>query len=234
MKSRLLLAAMAASAAALAFPAGAPAQPPAAVERDWSQIVVATPEGGFRMGNPAAPVKLVEYLSLTCPHCASFAAEALPRLIGEYVRSGRVSLEYRNYVLDGYDEAAALLSRCAAPGDYFELNHAILARQEEWLAPLDALDEAQQRQLAALPPLEGIRRMVSLSRLDSIAAAHGIDAAEARSCLADQAALDRINEIGLAAERNGIHGTPSFSINGRVARGVHDWATLEPLLRPEQ
>ena len=68
------------------------------------------------MGNPDAPVKLVEYGSLTCPHCADFAAAGdASRWSRNYVRSGRVSFEYRNFVLNGIDVAATLLARCAAP-----------------------------------------------------------------------------------------------------------------------
>ncbi len=78
-----------------------------------------TPEGGFRMGNPAASVKLIEYFSTTCPHCAHFAAEGTPVLVRNYVRTGRVSLEYRNYVLNGLDVAASFISRCAAPRGLF-------------------------------------------------------------------------------------------------------------------
>ena len=69
-----------------------------AAQRDWTQTVARTPEGGFRMGNPDAPVKMIEYLSLTCPHCAAISrGERRDALIRDYVRSGRVSIEYRNY-----------------------------------------------------------------------------------------------------------------------------------------
>ena len=126
-----LLAGLAASLAPLA--AGAAQRPgAAAAQRDWTQTVVPTPEGGFRMGNPAASVKVIEYLSLTCPHCAEFAHESGQRLFRTYVGSGRVSVEYRNHVLNGFDLAAALLSRCAAPRQYFAMTHYLLGHQREW------------------------------------------------------------------------------------------------------
>src|SRR3546814_9181159 len=79
--------------AAAALPLGIAAVPAAQAEaaKDWTKTVARTPEGGFRVGNPDAPVKLVEYGSLTCDHCAHFAEEATPKLLGQYVRSGRVS-----------------------------------------------------------------------------------------------------------------------------------------------
>ena len=227
MRLRLLLA----CAAAVPAAAIAPVQPaPAQAQRDWTQVVSRTAEGGFRMGNPNAPIKVVEYLSLTCPHCADFARDAAPSLIRNYVRSGRVSLEYRNFVLNAYDLAASFLSRCAAPQDYFALNHAILADQARWMGRVDALTDAQRGELQGLRPIQGMQRIVAWTGLDAIAARHGINAAQARACLADQAALDRIIELREAGTRLGVAGTPSFAINGRLAEGVYDWASLEPLL----
>ena len=231
MKAPLLLAA----AAALALPAAAlPIEPARAqAQRDWTRVVAQTPEGGFRMGNPNAPVKVVEYLSLTCPHCAQFAEHGAPTLIANYVRSGRVALEYRNFVLNAYDLAAAFLSRCAAPQDYFALNHAILGGQAQWVARVESLTAEQRQQLQSLQPIQGMQRIVAWTGLDALAARHGITAAEARSCLANQAGLDRIMQMREAGTAAGVSGTPSFAINGRMVE-AHDWATLEPLLRAAQ
>jgi protein-disulfide isomerase len=231
MMARLpVLAAAAIAGAALAVaPAMAPAQGQA--QRDWSRVVVLTPEGGFRMGNPQAPLKLVEYFSLTCPACAAFAAQGAPRLIESYVRSGRVSLEYRNFVLNGLDLAAAFISRCAAPENYFALNHAILASQQQWMNRVSAMPAEQRRAMEGLEPLETMRRVIEISGLDEIAARHGVDAARARTCLADQAGLDRIVQMQRAGASFGVEGTPSFALNGRLTGSVHDWASLEPLLR---
>lgn len=231
MKVRLpaLLAAAIAGAALAAAPAIAPAQ--AQAQRDWSRVVTQTPEGGYRMGNPQAPLKVVEYFSLTCSHCADFAAQGAPRLISAYVRSGRVSLEYRNFVLNGLDLAAAFISRCAAPENYFALNHAILASQQQWMGRMTAMPAEQRRAMEGLEPLETMRRVVEISGLGEIAARHGVDAARARTCLSDQAGLERIVEMQRAGASFGVTGTPSFAVNGRLAGSVHDWASLEPLLR---
>ncbi len=231
MKARLpaLLAAAVAGATLAAAPAMAPAQ--AQAQRDWSRVVTATPEGGFRMGNPQASVKVVEYFSLTCPACAAFAAQGSPRLIDSYVRSGRVSLEYRNFVLNGLDLAAAFISRCAAPDNYFALNHAILASQQQWMGRISAMPAEQRRAMEGLEPLETMRRVIEISGLGEIAARHGVDAARARTCLADQAGLERLAQMRRAGADFGVSGTPSFAVNGRLAGSVHDWAGLEPLLR---
>ena len=222
----------AALAAVLAAPAAdAPAQQPkAAVQRDWSQTVSMTPEGGYRMGNPAAPVKVVEYLSLTCPHCAEFAEQGTPLLIRNYVRSGRVSLEYRNFILNGLDLAATFVSRCAAPANYFALNHAILASQPQWMGRVAALSQDQHRELESLAPLDRMQRAVTLAGLDVLAARHGVSAAQARACMSNQAGLNRILEMQQAGSRAGVNGTPTFAINGRIVQ-ANVWAGIEPLLR---
>ena len=87
-----------------------PVDPPA--NGDWSTVVSQTAEGGFLMGNPNAAVKVVEYGSMTCPHCAEFDEEALKPLTDNYVKSGRVSFEFRNFVRDPFDVAASLVARC--------------------------------------------------------------------------------------------------------------------------
>ncbi|HEX8641068.1 MAG TPA: thioredoxin domain-containing protein [Allosphingosinicella sp.] len=232
MKTKLLFAAAALAGLPVHIvPAGTAL---AQAQRDWTQVVSRTPEGGFRMGNPNAPVKLVEYLSLTCSHCAHFAHEGTPRLIQNYVRSGRVSLEYRNFVLNAYDLAASFLSRCAAPQDYFALNHAILGGQEQWMGRIEGFTAEQRQQLQSLQPIQGMQRIVAWTGLDAIGARHGISAEEARACLGNQSQLDRVLQMREAGDTAGVQGTPSFAINGRLAPNVHDWASLEPLLRAGQ
>lgn len=227
---RLLLIAMLIAAAAVPTGSAPAQQRRPAVQRDWTRNVVQTPEGGFRVGNPAARMKVVEYFSLTCPHCAEFAHASGPRLIPNYVRSGRVSIEYRNYVLNGMDLAAAMLSRCAAPGDYVALNHALLASQEQWMNRLGSLNAAQRQQLEAAAPLDRMQRVVAFGGLDAIATRHGMSALQIQACLSNQAGLDRVLAMRDAADRAGITGTPTFMINGRQVE-TNIWAGIEPLLR---
>ena len=79
--------------------------PPAG--KAWTDVVSKTPEGGYRMGNPDAPIKLVEYGSLSCPHCAHFAQEAFASLASDFVDSGRVSFEFRSFAIHPQDGAIA-------------------------------------------------------------------------------------------------------------------------------
>ena len=221
----LLLAAAAVPASAVA-PAGKAA--PARV--DWSRTVVATPEGGFRMGNPAARVKLVEYGSLTCGHCANFAKAGMQSLVGTYVRSGKVSYEYRSYILNGLDVAATLVARCGGPARFFPVADKLFATQGQWMGRITDLTEAQKAQMSALPENQRLARAAEFAGIPQLAAQHGITVAQSRRCLSDQAALDRLAKMAEAAEAQGVQGTPTFFLNGGNI-GTHSWATLEPILR---
>lgn len=229
---RPLLAALVALAAATALtgPATeAAAQRRPAAAQDWTRIAVRTPEGGFRIGNPNARIKLVEYLSTTCGHCAAFSHESASRLIPVHVRSGRVSVEYRNYYLNGLDVAAAMLSRCATPGRYFAMTHDLLATQATWTARVRNIPAARQQQLQTMQPLQLVQELVGVLGLDAIGARHGITPAVRRQCLT-QASLDGLERLHALGARSGVQGTPSFFING-VAQNVNHWAGIEPLLR---
>ncbi|MEA3009283.1 MAG: hypothetical protein QOJ91_975 [Sphingomonadales bacterium] len=226
MKAVFLLLGAAASAAPTV--AAAPAARPARM--DWSRTVVATPEGGFRMGNPAAKVKLVEYGSLTCGHCANFAKAGMASLVGTYVRSGKVSYEYRNFILNGLDVAASLVARCGGPSRFFPVADRLYATQGQWMGRITDLTEAQKAQMNALPENQRLGRVAELAGLVQIGAQNGIAPASAKRCLSDQAALGRLGKIAEAANAQGVEGTPTFFINGANI-GTHTWATLEPILR---
>jgi protein-disulfide isomerase len=192
--------------------------------------VVATAEGGFRMGNPAARVKLVEYGSLTCPHCAAFSRTGTPALIRDYVRGGRVSYEYRNFVLNGADVVATLLARCSGAAGFFPMSETLYATQEQWLGRISGLDEAQKNAIKALPEGRRFARLADVGGLTQVAARFGVAPARGRQCLADKAALDRLGKMAETGSRLGVEGTPTFFING-VRADVNTWSGIEPLIR---
>lgn len=207
----------------------APARRAVAPARDWTRTVVMTPEGGFRMGNPAARVKLVEYGSLTCGHCAAFAQQGEAPLKA-YVRRGTVSYEFRNYVLNGIDVTATLLARCSGPTGFFPMIHRLYTTQNQWVGRISGLSEAQKQALSALPERQRLTRLAQVGGLTQVAALHGVTPARASQCLVDHAGIERLNQIGEAASALGVGGTPTFFINGANI-GTHTWSTLEPILR---
>jgi protein-disulfide isomerase len=227
MKTALLLLL---AAAAVPAAAAAPAGKAAPARADWSRTVVATAEGGFRMGNPAAKVKLVEYGSLTCGHCATFAKEGMESLVGGFVRSGKVSYEYRNLVLNGLDVAVTLVARCGGPGRFFQVTDKLYATQDQWKERVRKLTDAQKQALNALPENQRVGRLAELAGVPAIAAQHGISLAQSKGCLANRAAFDRLGTMNEAAAAQGVQGTPSFFLNGSNV-GPQTWATLEPMLR---
>ena len=229
MRSAALLAlALGAAVAAVPNAAAAPAPAKKTVPIDWSKRVAATPEGGFVMGNPAAKVKLVEYGSFTCPTCARFSNTAKAGLAAR-VRTGKVSFEFRNYVLNGVDVAASLVARCAGTARFFPLTEKIYASQPQWTGKITGLPAALQQQLQALPDGQRLVRLAQLGGLTQLAAQAGVTPARTNACLADPAALKRLVQMAEAAEARGVHGTPTFFINGTEAP-ANDWSGIEALI----
>jgi protein-disulfide isomerase len=194
--------------------------------------VTETPEGGFRMGNPDAKVKVVEFGSMTCGVCAAFAQEGEPALIEKYVKSGQVSFEFRNFVRDGADLAAALLARCSGPTAFFPLTDQLFASQSEWLGKLQTLSPAQAQQLETLPPGQAAVGLAQAAGLDQFVRVRGIPAAKAQACLADEGMVKRLVDANQSAVKQyQVAGTPTFLINNNVVPESANWKTLEPAIQ---
>ena len=194
---------------------------------DWTKTVVTTLDGGFRMGNPKAKITVLEYGSLTCPHCRHFAETAMKPLLNQYVRIGKATYEYRSLVLNNIDIAATLVARCGGPSYFFPMAEELYSTQATWVGKID--DHAAET-LNALPPEQQMLGVAKVTGLLPIAAKHGISPAKAEACVSDQAAADQLEQAAQAAVAGGIQGTPTFFVNGkRVAAG--DWVTLEPFLK---
>ena len=219
-----------AALALLAVPGASAAQRRApAVQRDWSLVAVRTPEGGVRIGNPAAPVKLIEYGSITCPHCAEFSAEAAVPLRTRYIRSGRVSWEYRPYLIFPTDPAIFMLLNCLGPSRFFPAAEQLYATQRTWVGRVQALPNAEFQRLQALPPLQQSAALAHAAGLDPFFRARGLTQPQIDACLANRAGIQRLGEIAQHANQLGVQGTPTFFINGRSV-GSQNWARLEPML----
>ena len=127
-----------------AAPAGSPiAKIAAPTGQKWDTVVAATAAGGMLMGNPAAPIKLVEYGSLSCPHCARFAVEAMEPLKTEFVSSGRVSYEYRSFAIHPQDVPLTVMIRCAPKESFFPLLEQVYGNFDAMQLPLQ--DPAVQK-----------------------------------------------------------------------------------------
>src|SRR5437764_6143430 len=188
-----------------------------AAHADWTHVVAATPAGGFVLGNPKAKVKLVEYGSLSCPHCRAFDQEGVPTLLAKYVKPGQVSWEFRNYVRDPVDLTAALIARCNGARSFFPLARAIFKDQPVWFGKAIAAPKDQLQKLADMPPQQQFVAMAKLVGLDAWAVAHGLPAAKANQCLANVKSVEQLVQMTGDANKQyqDFPGTPTFLINGR-------------------
>lgn len=200
--------------------------------QDWTQTVVKTPEGGFRMGDPNAPVKLVEYASLTCPHCRDFTRNGADTLRDSYVKTGKISWEYRNFVLNPLDVAATLVVRCQGAEPFFPLVEQTYEAQEQWVGKFNAIDEKKLQSLGSLPQAEQFKQLVELSGLTDFFKARGVPADKINACLTDKSALDellKLRDFGVNTDK--VDGTPNFFLSGERLANVYDWPGLEAKLR---
>jgi protein-disulfide isomerase len=198
---------------------------------NWVNVVAATPEGGMRMGNPNAKVKLIEYGSRTCPHCALFDKEGLPVLKAGPIAAGKLSYEFRDYPVHGaFDLGPILLGHCVSPAQFFPLLDAMFANQQALTAKAPAAEAKIQAMTNATPNQIATSFATDLGYVDFVKR-RGMAPARAQACLAARAGVDRIVAVTNAAEKQySISGTPTFVINGTKADNVYDWAALQPLL----
>ena len=211
-----------AAVAALALLTGAPsiagAQAPAkaAKAQNWAAKVVET-KNGWRVGNPDAPHKLVEYLSLNCGHCATLADNKGP-LFEKLVASGRMSLEYRPMTIFPWDTSATTLARCVAPAKRMAFTHDYMKNQDKVRAGLQELlkDRAKVEQIQAALESDKpffLKSIAEAGGMYAIAARHGVDKATADACMNKPDAIFWADSRSAAASAKGVKGTPTLYLN---------------------
>lgn len=146
------------------------------------------------LGNPKAKIEVIEYASLSCPHCGHFNDAVFPTLKSKYIDTGKVKYTLKEMLTEPANVAAAgfLLARCAGPDKYFTVVDQVFRSQPRWTQ-------------GNIKPI-----------LAEIGAANGVDAAHFDACLQDQAAVDAVvGRAKRAAEQDGVNSTPTLFINGR-------------------
>ncbi|MBV2360153.1 DsbA family protein [Thalassococcus sp. CAU 1522] len=147
------------------------------------------------LGNPQAPITVIEYSSFTCPHCANFHRDVFPQLKAEYIDTGKVSLVYREVYFDRFGLWASLVARCDGARHFFAITDTLFAEQKAWIGSGDPQE--------IIANLRRIGRQAGLGddRLDT--------------CLSDnEHATALVAWFQRNAERDGVRSTPSFVING--------------------
>jgi protein-disulfide isomerase len=181
----------------LASPGPAQAAPPHQLLAD-AQTVLALGKDDRILGNPDAPITIVEYASLTCPHCAHFTNEVLPELKKKWIDTGKAKLVLRDYPLDEPALRAAMIARCAPPDRYYAYIDTFFGAQEKWATARDYRD--------------------ALSRLVKLG---GMSREEFDNCLKNTALENKIVEGRLIASKElDVNSTPTFFINGTKFAGA--------------
>jgi len=159
---------------------------------------LAITKGDRILGNPDAPITIVEYASLTCPHCAHFANDVLPELKKKWIDPGKVKLVFRDFPLDEPALRAAMIARCAPPDRFYAYVDTFFAAQDKWVMARDYR--------------EALARLVKLG---------GMSQNEFENCLKDTALENKIVEGRLVASKElDVGSTPTFFINGTKFAGA--------------
>ena len=211
---------------AAATPVAAPAG------KNWTETVSKTAEG-YVMGNPDAAIKLVEYGARTCPTCGAFAQEGFQPLTNTYVASGKVSFEFRDFIVHGApDIALALLGTCGSTEAFFPILEQQYANQSAFLDKLQALTPEQQKALEGQTPTAVATSLAQTMGAIDFMKQRGLPEAQARQCLGSMPKLEAIAKPTETATQAGtVTGTPTFMINGEVVPNTVTWTQLEQALK---
>jgi len=202
----------------------APAKP------NWLLTFAVTDQGSHIIGNPAAQTKIVEYMSYTCGHCASFENNDVPQLKTQYIANGKASLEIRNFVLNPVDLTAAMLARCGGKGRFFGNHKHLLATQKTWLGKTGNISKATDAKLQTEDYVGYMTGVYVETGLSAIMQQRGISPTQGKACIANKPALDAILAMSDEGAKLGIDGTPSFLINGKLQDHMHDYNSLKSKL----
>ena len=190
-------------AGALPAAAQAPAPDPAK-----SAVLLAVGQQDRVLGKPDAPITIVEYASMTCPHCAHFDKDVLPGLKKKWIETGKAKLVLRDYPLDEPALRAAMMARCAPPERFYPLIDTLFETQEQWALAKDWRGA-----------LEKTARLAGIGKKD-------FDA-----CLANKALEDAVAQSRLTATTQlGVDSTPTFFINGTKFQGAPTEQAFEQAL----
>ncbi|MEX0922084.1 MAG: DsbA family protein [Rhodovibrionaceae bacterium] len=173
---------------------------PAALAQELSAKVLEIDAEDRVLGEPDAPVTIIEYASTTCGHCASFHKDVLPTVKQDWIEEGRAKLVLRHFVLNQLDLRASMVARCMEGPRYFGFMDALFRSQSDW-----AVSDGEK----------------ALSTLQRLASTAGMDSSRFESCITDEAAANVILEkMAAARDAYDISSTPSFLINGQKVSGV--------------
>jgi protein-disulfide isomerase len=166
------------------------------------------PLGDMAVGDEKAPITIIEYASMTCPHCAAFHTTTYPELKKRYIDTGKVRFIFREFPLDQLALAGFLLARCAGPDKYFPMIETLFQQQQKWVVQ------------KPLGPLMAIAKQTGMSE------------AAFNECLQNQKLVDGIEDVRQRAMKLKVESTPSFFVNGKQLRGAFTIEDFEKAIAP--
>ncbi|PHZ85633.1 thiol-disulfide oxidoreductase [Paremcibacter congregatus] len=197
----------------------------------FSVSMASAQESGFLnkdmvIGDPNAPIEIIEYASTTCPHCATFNNDILPELKKKYVETGKVKIIFRNYVFQQpFDIFSSSLNRCVDEKKFFPLLGLYFKRQHDWMKYKEFNELKSYGKYAALGFAKG--------EAIKIAKIAGMKESEAYQCLARTDVLEFLmNGNKEAQEKYDINSTPSIIVNGKKL-DAYDFETIEKAILAE-
>jgi len=186
-----------------------PAQALAQTKVSDADLAPAGPLGDQAMGAENAPVTIIEYASMTCPHCAQFQARTFPKLKERYIDTGKVRFIFREFPLDPLAAGAFMLARCADKDKYFPIIDLLFGTQRDWVVP------------NPLQPLLNVAKQA------------GYTEETFNACLKNQQVLDGIQNVrDRAAKVLNVESTPTFFVNGKRVLGDVSIEDLEKEMKP--
>lgn len=177
---------------------------------DMAKVLEAGPLKEMAIGPEDAAVTIVEYMSMTCPHCATFHNTTFDAVKTKYVDSGKVRFIVREFPFDPRAAAAIMLARCAPENQFFPMVSVLFKQQYTWAAAEDARAE-----------------LLNIARLA------GFTQESFEACLTNQKLLDDVNAVrNKAAEQFGVNSTPTFIINGKRYSGAMSVEQMSAIIDP--
>ena len=184
-------------------------RPALADDPSVADLMQPNPLGEMSLGDANAPITVIEYASMTCPHCAHFSMTTFPELKKRYIDTGKVRLIFREFPLDRLALAGSVLARCVSPDKYFPVIETLFAQQRDWVVQ------------KPLQPLLAIFKQV------------GMNEQTFNSCLDNQQLAEGIDKVrSQAAEKFGVNSTPTFFVNGKRVNGALTIEEMEKEFAP--
>jgi len=183
--------------------------PAQAADPSVADLMQPNPLGEMAIGTDSAPITVIEYASMTCPHCAHFSETTFPELKKRYIDTGKVRFIFREFPLDRLAFAGFLLARCVPSDKYFPMIETLFAQQRDWVVE------------KPLQPMRAIAKQAGVSQ-------EAFDA-----CLEDRKLIEGIEKVrSQAADKFGVNSTPTFFVNGKRLAGALSIEEMEKEFAP--